>query len=49
MTLLDIAESLIADVYVHPLRVKQLAGKIPTRSTKKPPEGSTNKPDEEGP
>jgi hypothetical protein len=41
MTLLDIAESLMADVYVHPVRVELLTGKIPTRRTKKP--------DQEGP
>ena len=34
MTLMDIAESLVADIYVHPRRVEQLTSKIPTRPEK---------------
>jgi hypothetical protein len=34
MTLMDIAESLVADIYVHPRRVEQLTSKIPTRGVK---------------
>ena len=31
-TLLDIAEGLIASIYVHPLRAEKMAKKIPPRN-----------------
>ena len=34
MTLMDIGEGLIADIYVHPREVEQLTRKIPPRRRK---------------